>query len=222
MTGLGAVDILSAVSREAGLRKPARKAMGGWGERLRTAGKFVRIARRDPLGVGGAWPVSDRTTRRLVRLAGVARGEIVMDAGAGHGNVTQALLELDPGPDRIYSIERSPDMFRLFCERLRPDSNPRLIGIQADLRDVAGRLDGNVGRIDIIISTIPVSRASKMDDIFAVFARILKPGGRLIQVSSDPFHCPKHMRRAGFVLLERKLDWYGLFPFFLFKAALKG
>lgn len=222
MTVLGAPDILSAVSREAGLRKPVRGALGKWRDRLRTAGKFVRIARRDPIGVGGAWPVSDRTTRRLVRLAEVKAGEVVVDAGAGHGNVTQALLELDPGPSRIYAIERSPEMFRLFCERLKPGSNPRVMGIQADLRDVAGRLDGNLGRIDLIISTIPVSRASKMDDIFAIFARILKPGGRLLQVSSDPFHCPKHMRRAGFVLLERKLDWYGLFPFFLFKVALKG
>lgn len=203
------------------MRKPVRQAIGKWRERLRIAGEFTRIARRDLLGVGGAWPVSDRTTRRLVGLAGVQKGEIVVDAGAGHGNVTQALLELDPGPARIYAIERSPDMFRLFCERLKPDLDLRVIGIQADLRDVAGRLDGNLGRVDAIISTIPVSRASKMDDIFSVFARVLRPGGRLLQVSSDPFHCPKHMRRAGFVLIERKLDWYGLFPFFLFKASLK-
>ncbi len=192
--------------------------MAGLKDRFRVAGTFFRVAKRDLLGVGGAWPVSDRTVRRLIRMGEIRGGETVVDAGAGHGNVARLLLSVDPPPGRIYSVERSPEMFRLLLENAAGFGDSRLTAVQADVRDLPAKLDGSQGKVDLIISTIPVSRASRMDDIFAIFAQVLRPGGRLVQVSSDPFHGPKQMRRAGFSVAERRLDWYGLFPFFLFKA----
>ncbi len=197
-------------------------AFGEWLDRARLIGQFFQIARKDLMGVGGAWPVSDRTVRRLIDLAALKGGEIVMDAGAGHGNVALALLCLSPGPSRVYSVERSPEMFRFFLKRMGPAPDSRLIPVEADIRDVGALLDGDGGRVDAVISTIPVSRASRMDDVFRAFAGILKPGGKLVQVSSDPFHCPRLMREAGFRIEKRLADWYGLLPFFLFSASLRG
>jgi len=180
--------------------------------------RFVKVAVGDPVAYGTLFPVGEGATRRIVDMAEVEVGDVVVDVGAGHGNVSEALIALEARPRRIVAVERSAKMRGLYRERFRGRGDPRLTLISGDARFLPGLLSGLSGPVDRVVSTLPVSRLHDSSGIFSAIAQALRPGGTFVQITSDPFHCMKRMSRAGFHVEAFRMEMHGFYPLFVFKA----
>jgi len=180
--------------------------------------RFARVAMQDVVKAGTIFPVGKGATRRMVRWSGAKAGETVLDAGAGHGNVSDALLALPSAPAKIIAVERSEAMHALFEDRFRGRPDGRLSLVRGDILELPSLLAGTYGAVDRVVSTLPVSRLYHSLRIFRTFFDALRPGGVLVQVSSDPFHCLKNLARAGFRVTGFRAEIHGFYPLFIFRA----
>jgi trans-aconitate 2-methyltransferase len=125
---------------------------------------YDRIA--DPMARWGA-AVLDR-----LPLAG---GETVLDAGCGSGRVTEQLLERLPS-GRVVALDGSPSMLEAARERLAAYGD-RVAYVEADLGQP---IPLGTASVDAILSTATFHWVPDHDALFAVLARVLRPGGRLV------------------------------------------
>jgi 23S rRNA (adenine-N6)-dimethyltransferase len=78
----------------------------------------------------GWHPLRPEWARRVVDAAGVRRGDLVLDLGAGHGALTAPLL--DAGA-RVVAVELHPRRAAVLRERF---ADPALRVVRTDLRDL--------------------------------------------------------------------------------------
>lgn len=79
--------------------------------------------------LGQNFVVDPNTIRRIVRLAGVQPGDLVVEVGPGLGSLTLGLLEAGA---RVLAVEKDRDLARSLVDRLRPAVD------RGDLRVVEG------------------------------------------------------------------------------------
>lgn len=123
----------------------------------------ARSARRER-SAWGWYPLRDEWARRIVAASGVARGDVVLDVGAGSGALTVPLL--DAGA-RVIAIELHPH--RLATLRELAASRPRLTVVRADAADL--RLPRRPFRV---VANPPYAVTS------ALLTRLLASGSRLV------------------------------------------
>src|SRR3954454_16168860 len=105
----------------------------------------------------------------LARVEGIAPDATVLDAGAGTGRVTEALLALVPR-GRVLALDASADMVALARERLRT----RAVvwcqdGLDLDLQEP----------VDAVVSTAALHWVPDHERLWARLARALRPAGVL-------------------------------------------
>jgi 23S rRNA (adenine-N6)-dimethyltransferase len=122
----------------------------------------ARSARRER-SAWGWYPLREEWARRIVAASGVARGDVVLDVGAGTGAVTVPLL--DAGA-RVIAVELHPQ--RLAVLRDIATARPRLTVVHADAADL--RLPRRPFRV---VANPPYAVTS------ALLTRLLAPGSRL-------------------------------------------
>ncbi len=141
--------------------------------------KAMVIARQRFLDAGHYQPIAAEVNRLTLADLPAAGGHSCLDAGCGEGyylrqlaaahgyEETMALVGLDISKAAILSATRQADTDK--------SQQPNwLVGSNANLPVLAGTLD----RV-LCVFGFPV---------YAEFARVLKPGGRLIQVDAGPDH----------------------------------
>lgn len=102
-------------------------------------------------------------------------GGVALDAGCGTGRLTAELVSL--GYESI-GLDMSTEMLAI-AEQIVPD---------ADFRDgTFERLPVDDNSIDLIVSGLAVCHAVDLDAVFAEFARVLRPGGRVVMSNPHPF-----------------------------------
>ncbi|MEU7046630.1 methyltransferase domain-containing protein [Streptomyces varsoviensis] len=156
-------------------RVPARRSAGGW--------MFLREAARD-LRTTGAIAPSGKALARLLTAPAIAYGARplnVLEAGAGTGTVTRALIaSLSPG-SRLDIVEANPR----FAARLRHlvRSHPSLAGDGERVRvhhALVEQLDTD-RRYDMIVSGLPFTNftPAQVETIMTRYMELLEPGGTL-------------------------------------------
>lgn len=139
--------------------------------------KLMVAARQRFLGAGHYAPIADAVSR--LALADIPAGEVAscLDAGCGEGYYLRALAAMAKQSQRalaVFGLDISKWAVLSAAKQDRADEHTWLVGSNANLPLLAGTLD----RV-LCMFGFPV---------YAEFARVLKPGGRLIQVDAGPDH----------------------------------
>jgi SAM-dependent methyltransferase/quercetin dioxygenase-like cupin family protein len=111
-----------------------------------------------------------------VRHAGLNRGEVVLDVGAGGGiDTVLAARRVGPG-GRVVGL----DMLAQMCERAR--AAVEAAGVAAWCELLQGELEGIPlpdASVDVVISNGALNLSPRKSRVFAEIARVLRPGGRV-------------------------------------------
>lgn len=119
-----------------------------------------------------ATPMTTRGVELLDRLE--LRGdEVVLDAGCGTGQVTEALLERLPR-GRVIALDGSEKMLWRAAERFAGDERVALV--HADLESGIPVEEP----VDAIVSTSTLHWVGRHDALFFRFAGLLRPGGQFV------------------------------------------
>ena len=151
-------------------------------DRVRTM--FGSIAGRYDLNnrVHSLW--RDQAWRRhAVRVAAVRPGERVLDVACGTGDLT-AMFARRTNADRVIGADFTPEMLEVARHkqaRLPADVRTRVDYTQADAMDLPFP-DNAFGVVSIAFGIRNVQEPAKA---LAEFARVLKPGGRLVILEFD-------------------------------------
>ncbi|MER5576779.1 class I SAM-dependent methyltransferase [Streptomyces massasporeus] len=144
---------------------------------------FLTEAARDPRTTGALAPSGRALARALTDpVRTPAPGPLtVLEAGAGTGAVTRALIpRLSPG-SRLDVVEANPR----FAARLRRlvDTHPRLAGQPERVRVRCAYVEDLPGerRYDVIVSGLPLTNLTPdaADAVMARYLELLHPGGTL-------------------------------------------
>jgi phosphatidylethanolamine/phosphatidyl-N-methylethanolamine N-methyltransferase len=150
------------------------------GAPLRDSLEFLRGFVRNPAQVGSVIPSSRFLEQRLVRQAGIAAAQTVVELGPGTGGTTAAMLQSMSPTARLLAIELDPD----FHQHLRATSaDPRLLLELGSAERLAEFLAAHrLAAPDAIVSGIPFSTMppAVSDRIAAAIAQVLRPGGRFV------------------------------------------
>jgi phospholipid N-methyltransferase len=149
---------------------------------LEECGDFFREFRRHFRTTGAVLPSSRFLARALtapLRLPRVASR--ILEVGPGTGSVTRAIARRMRTGDRLDAVEINGHFVRLLRERIDADKGFRhcreqIEVIHASFEDLVGD-----SIYDYIVSGLPLNNfpVAQVREIFAAYARLLKPGGTL-------------------------------------------
>lgn len=144
---------------------------------------FGAIARRYDLNnrVHSLW--RDQAWRRhAVRRARVGAGDHALDVACGTGDLTHALVR--GGAERVVGLDFTPEMLdlaRVKRDRLAEDRSGRVEYIEGD----AQALPFNDASFDVLTIAFGIRNVQRPEVAVGEFARVLRPGGRLVILEFD-------------------------------------
>lgn len=125
----------------------------------------------------------DQRWRRIaVAMADVKPGEIVADVACGTGDLTEAFARTDAA--QIIGLDFTPAMLELaeHKRQTRPiPARERIRYIEADAMD----LPLESASVDVVSIAFGIRNVADPGKALAEFARVLKPGGRLVVLEFD-------------------------------------
>ena len=132
-----------------------------------TSEDLAKVPEESNLGLGCGNPAA---------LAGLKKGETVLDLGAGAG-IDCFLASNTVGPSgRVIGVDMTPEMIA------RARANAAKMGV-AHVEFREGRLESlpvEDGTVDAVTSNCVINLVPDKPRVFAEIARVLKPGGRLV------------------------------------------
>jgi len=137
---------------------------------------FLNGFLREPKGVGSVIPSSRFLERKMVRMAGVAQAESVIELGPGTGGTTRAILAAMPEAATLLAIELDP----AFADHVRNIDDRRLIVHQGSAEHLAELIAAHRLRApNAILSGIPFSTMPEDvgTRIIEAIRDVLAPGG---------------------------------------------
>lgn len=162
---------------------------------------FLRttIAFTKNLSQTGAFGETSRfVVREISRHVDSTHPQLILEYGAGHGNISRGILHRMHPASRLLAFEINPE----FCEVLREIDDPRLTVINASVNDIDQYVtkEDQAG-IDAVISSVPITFLTKeeSDQLIARSFELLRPGGWMSQVLYTIHHLPKfkkHFKRC--------------------------
>ncbi|GLZ45300.1 methyltransferase [Actinomycetospora sp. NBRC 106375] len=140
---------------------------------------FAREFLRDPLHVAALFPSFPPLCRQAAAPLPETGDPVVLDLGAGTGQVTDVIQERLHGRGRHIAVEFNPRMAEVLAER-----HPKVEVICDDAHAVVDRLLAEGVRVDLAVSGLPwLATAPKDRSIFAPLARLAAPGGAVTQLA---------------------------------------
>jgi demethylmenaquinone methyltransferase/2-methoxy-6-polyprenyl-1,4-benzoquinol methylase len=131
---------------------------------------FTRIARHYDLMNRLMTFGQDQRWRRLAaQRAALKPGDLILDLGAGTGDLSLALRKMDPDA-RVISADFNPVML----------AGARGKGLNSLVVADALSLPFNTNQYDALVSGFLVRNVSDLDQVLGEMARVLRPGGRLV------------------------------------------
>jgi phospholipid N-methyltransferase len=145
--------------------------------------------------VGAVAPTSRFTRRAMLAPVDWARARIVVELGAGTGNISRGILERLHPDARFLAIEINDR----FVERLRASlSDPRVEVVHGSATDLPAMLEQRgLAGADAIISAIPFTSLGPelRHGILDAAVQGLGPGGRFVAIQYMPFVLPPLLQK---------------------------
>lgn len=152
------------------LTVPMSRRSGGWRA-------YLAAARRSPLEVGTVTPSSRALAERLAAVVR-CRGDgpqVVVEVGAGAGEVTEAIVERAAPGTTVIAVEKDPEL----AERLRARGLAAEV-VTADALTLPALLtERGLARVDVIVSVLPwtLLPPARQGEFLDVFHGALRPDG---------------------------------------------
>ena len=145
---------------------------------------FAREFLRDPLHVASLIPSSGPLCRQAAAPLPETGDPVVLDLGAGTGQVTDVIQDRLQGRGRHIAVEFNPRMAAMLAER-----QPKVEVICDDAHAVVDRLLEEGLRVDLTVSGLPwlVTAPPGGPSIFGGLARLAAPGGAVTQLAHSWF-----------------------------------
>lgn len=141
--------------------------------------------------IAGAYDLNNRVhslwrdqawRRYAVRASGVRTGETVVDVACGTGDLSEAFAHSAAG--RVIGIDFTPQMLRV-AEQKRTRLMPGIAGKIEYREGDAQALDLPDACADVVAIAFGIRNVAEPARAISEFARILKPGGRLVILEFD-------------------------------------
>jgi SAM-dependent methyltransferase len=136
-------------------------------------------------------------------LLPAVRDRDVLDAGCGPGWYADWLAAKGA---RVVAVDRSPRMVELTQRRLAGRGQ----AICGDLCDLRQKLPD--GSFDLVLSSLVLHYVPDLQRTFREWARLLRPGGRIVLSTHHPTHDSKSVVEPGYLVeevIEEKWGWLG-------------
>lgn len=123
------------------------------------------------LGRDAAW-------RKMATAAVVTPDtQIVLDIGAGTGDLSLAMAEVMPGKGKVLALDFATEMLAVTNSKLQQQPSMRPVSILPVQGDALA-LPLDSATIDAIVTAFTVRNLANLDQAVAEFHRVLRPGGR--------------------------------------------
>jgi phospholipid N-methyltransferase len=141
---------------------------------------FAREFLRDPLNVAALVPSFAPLCRQAAAPLPETGDPVVLDLGAGTGQVTDVIQEKLGGRGRHIAVEFNPRMAAILAER-----HPKVEVLCDDAHAVVERLLAEGVRSDLTVSGLPwlATAPRRGRSIFEPLARLAAPGGAVTQLA---------------------------------------
>jgi phosphatidylethanolamine/phosphatidyl-N-methylethanolamine N-methyltransferase len=179
---------------------------------------FLRSLLRSPATVGAVIPSSPGLSQMMVSQVD-PNSAAVLEIGAGTGPVTRAILDRGLEPERLFVIERDPNLVAYLRRRF-----PRVRVMCGDALHAKRILaDASVPPVSTIVSSLPIRNLNdrKMMRTVKGILNAMAPGGQLIQFTYAP-SCPIPSRRLGLRAERLGRVWMNIPPATVWRFNLDG
>jgi ubiquinone/menaquinone biosynthesis C-methylase UbiE len=120
----------------------------------------------------------------ILALAGITAGQTVADIGAGSGYFAIPIARA-VAPARVFAVDVSPEMLDYLRAKLTAADHGNLSNIEL-VRGEANATSLPVNSCDIVFTSAVWHEIDDYPTALSEFARILRPGGRLVIVDWSP------------------------------------
>ncbi len=174
------------------------------------AALFIRECFLKPKQMGAVVPSSAGLSRAMARWLPENPREWVVELGPGSGPVTEALLARGLAPDRLLSIEKSPNLAVMLRGRF---PNVRVVEGDAGELDQLVREHTGGPQVGAVISSLPLRSfpADLEERVTRKIFEVLRPGGCWVQFT---YHFHKHRINGSkpFDLHSTSMIWLNVPP----------
>ncbi len=163
----------------------------------------------------------DQAWRRCaVRRARVARGDVVLDVACGTGDLTQAFARSEAA--RVIGVDFTPEMLEEARRKQQRLPAAQAARIEYRLGDATAlKLDDRSA--DVVSIAFGIRNVADPSQAISEFARVLRPGGRLVMLEFDrprftplrwfnDFYCGWLMPRSATALSRDRSGAYRYLP----------
>lgn len=131
---------------------------------------FDRVAPRYDIANTVLSAGQDRSWRKVTAAAAAPNGALILDVAAGPGNVAREMVR--QGADHVVALDLSFNMLAAGAKR----RNAQLSWVNAD----ANAMPFADGTFDAVTISFGIRNVSDPEAVLREFARVLKPGGRVV------------------------------------------
>eukprot|EP00826_Nyctotherus_ovalis_P034277 TRINITY_DN2830_c0_g2_i1.p1 TRINITY_DN2830_c0_g2~~TRINITY_DN2830_c0_g2_i1.p1 ORF type:complete len:235 (-),score=41.68 TRINITY_DN2830_c0_g2_i1:144-764(-) len=171
---------------------------------------FLKSWLHSPNQMGTLFPSSSTTSKKIAQLIKDPQNAVVLELGAGTGQVTDEIVALGVPEECFATVEYDARL----CKELMLKYPKGLNLLNIDAADMLEELPARfIGKTDYVISTLPLIplKKDKAQKIVDSIFQVLKPGGVYIQVTLSPFR-PKYMEDLGLRTTKLFVSWVNLPP----------
>lgn len=180
---------------------------------------FLKSWFHSPNQMGTLFPSSSSTGKKIAQIIKDPQNSIVVELGAGTGQVTDEIISMGVSQDHFATVEYDTRL----CKELSLKYPKGLNLLNIDAADILEELPKHfIGKTDYIISTLPLIplKKEKAQKIVDSIFEVLKPGGVYIQVTLSPFR-PKYMDELGLRTTKLFVSWVNLPPMHVWRICKK-
>ena len=179
-------------------------------QNLGGAALFIRECFLKPKQMGAVVPSSAGLARAMSHWLPENPREWVVELGPGSGPVTAALLARGLAPDRLLSIEKSPELARMLRGRF-----PQIRTVEGDAGELDKLVKEHTGerQVGAVISSLPLRSFPKdlEERVTRKIHEVLRPGGCWVQFTYH-FHKRRINGSKPFDLHSTSMIWLNLTP----------
>jgi len=172
-----------------------------------------------PKQMGTLFPSSSKTGTKIAGLIKDAENVLVVELGAGTGQITEKILEEGVRVENFATVEFDTG----FCKELKKRFPSIKNILNIDAAEVIKHLPKKFpGQTDYLISTLPLLTLGyeKTRAIIDAIFKVLKPKGVYIQVTLSPFQ-PKYIKDFGLSATKLCVSWLNVPPMHVWRICKK-